>query len=90
MKRALVTALEIYVGSLVILGISYHSLNRSIDWHHMFAYLTFVGLITLSFTGSKINSKKNGKYKDLHIVMGILTVLSFMATVLMHKYAIPQ
>jgi hypothetical membrane protein len=87
MRRAVVTALEIYVGSAALLSILYFPRGRPIDWHHLSAYLTLVGFITLSITGSKMRSKEDGRYRDLHVVVAIFTSLMLMATILLYKYA---
>jgi hypothetical protein len=86
MKRAIVTALEIYVGSLAFLSILYYPQRRPVDYHHLSAFATLVGFITLAITGALIRERK-GDYRDLHLVVGVLTSLSLIATIMLYKYA---
>lgn len=87
MKRATITALEVYTISLLIFSFLYYMRPRLISWHHLFAYLTVVGLAGLSITGAiMMRSDRGGTYRKLHIVFGILACLFLMATIITFRY----
>lgn len=87
MRRAIITALGIYLVSIAIFWFLYYREPRAVDWHHLFAYLTLIGFTVLSITGALMRSEVNGRYKDLHVIAAISTSVTLIIAVLMYRYA---
>lgn len=63
--------------------------RRPVDWHQLFAYLTVIGFTGLVLSGALMLSKKSKRWKELHIIFGIVASITLVITLFMFRYAIP-
>lgn len=87
--RSLIVVFLVYTLSTALLYLLYYRKPIPIDWHQLFAYLTVVGFISLVLSGAIMISKKDKRWKDLHIIFGIITSITLLVTLFLFRYAIP-
>lgn len=87
--KTIIQVFLVYAFSTAALYFLYYIKPRPIDWHHLFAYLTMIGLIGLLLSGAVMVSKRDKWWINLHIIFGVVTSITLVLTLFLFRYAIP-